>query len=265
LPFRFDIPEGCILNAPHPYPVAVRHVIGHLLPDLMMGCLHQAVPDRVAAEGSSCLWNPPLRGGSAVSGQARGNKPVLPDFEIITFNSGGTGARKTLDGLSATAFPSGVRTMPVEATENVAPVVFWRKELRPDSAGAGHTRGGFGQIMEIAGKGDLEFAVNAVFDRVANAPRGRDGGGDGAAGEVGLKSGIKLRTKGFQIIPDGERLMLLLPGGGGLGDSATRDPALVARDVRDGLVSVAAARGEYRVAVAQDGVVDEAGTATLRS
>ncbi len=124
-PFRMQIPEGCILNAPRPYPVSVRHVIGHLLPDLMMGCLHQAVPSRVTAEGASALWNPPLRGGGSVSGQARGNRQVVADFEIITFNSGGTGARPTADGLDATAFPSGVRTMPVEATENVAPVVFW--------------------------------------------------------------------------------------------------------------------------------------------
>jgi N-methylhydantoinase B len=126
-PFRMKIPEGSILSAPRPWPVSVRHVIGQLLPDLMMGCLHQAVPDRVAAEGSSALWNPPLRGGPSVSGQARGNRPALPEFEIVSFNSGGTGARPTLDGLDATAFPSGVRTMPVEATENVAPVIFWRK------------------------------------------------------------------------------------------------------------------------------------------
>ncbi|MBS0562838.1 MAG: hydantoinase B/oxoprolinase family protein, partial [Proteobacteria bacterium] len=246
-PFRMKIPEGCILNAPRPYPVSVRHVIGHLLPDLMMGCLHQAVPDRVAAEGSSALWNPPLRGGSAVSGQARGNKPVLADFEIITFNSGGTGARPGLDGLDATAFPSGVRTMPVEATENVAPIVIWRKELREGSGGAGKTRGGMGQIMEIAGKGDLEFAVNATFDRVANAPKGRDGGLAGAPGVVALKSGAKLRTKGFQIIPDGDRLILQLAGGGGMGDPKQRDPALVARDVRDGLVSAEEAREVYGV------------------
>ncbi len=264
LPFRFRIPEGCILNAPRPYPVAVRHVIGHLLPDMMMGCLHQAVPDRVAAEGSSCLWNPPLRGGSAVSGQGRGNKPVLADFEIITFNSGGTGARPAHDGLDATAFPSGVRTMPVEATENVAPVVFWRKELRPDSAGAGRTRGGFGQIMQIAGKDDLEFAVNAVFDRVANPPRGRDGGQSGAGGVVALASGATLRTKGFQVIPDGEHLLLLLPGGGGMGEATARDPALVAADVRDGLVTPDAAAQRYHVAIAADGSVDTARTAALR-
>ncbi len=252
-PFRMHIPEGCILNAPRPYPVSVRHVVGQLLPDLMMGCLYQAVPDRVAAEGSSCLWNPPLRGGSSVSGQARGNRRVLPDFEVITFNSGGTGARPTRDGLDGTAFPSGVRTMPVEATENVAPVVFWKKELRPDSGGAGRTRGGFGQVMEIGTKGELEFAVNAIFDRVAHPPKGRDGGGEGASGRVTLASGATLRTKGFQVIPDGERLLLMLPGGGGMGDPMLRDPALVARDVRDGLVSTERALADYGVTIDVEG------------
>jgi N-methylhydantoinase B len=264
-PFRMKIPEGCILNAPHPYPVSVRHVIGHLLPDLMMGCLHQAVPTRVTAEGASALWNPPFRGGSSVSGQARGNRAVVPDFEIITFNSGGTGARPTSDGLNATAFPSGVRTMPVEATENVAPVIFWQKELRPDSCGAGLTRGGTGQIMEVGAKGDLEFAVNATFDRIANAPKGREGGLNGAPGVVALKSGKTLRTKGFQVIPDGDRLILKLPGGAGMGDAATRDPALVARDVRDGLVSAENARALYKVAVGDDGIVDEKATHALRN
>jgi len=240
-PFRMRIPPGCILNAPRPYPVAVRHVTGQLLPDLMMGCLVQAVPDRVAAEGASCLWNPPLRGGTQVSGpQAK-----VEDFEIITFNSGGTGARATRDGLSGIAFPSGVRTMPVEATENVAPVIFWRKELRPDSAGAGRTRGGFGQVMEIGVKGDAEFAVNAIFDRVENPPRGRLGGHDGAPGVVALKSGARLRAKGFQIIPEGDRLVLLLPGGGGMGDPVERDREAIARDVADGLVSPEAAARDY--------------------
>jgi N-methylhydantoinase B len=240
-PFHMKIPERCILNAPRPFPVSVRHVVGQLLPDLMMGCLHQAVPDRVNAEGSSALWNPPLRGG----GQVSGADAELPDFEIITFNSGGTGARPMKDGLDGTAFPSGVRTMPVEATENVAPVIFWKNEIRPDSAGAGRTRGGFGKIMEIGTKGDAEFAVNAIFDRVANAPKGRNGAGDGAAGWVGLDDGSTIRTKGFQVVPKGRRLLLKLPGGGGMGDPKARDRAKVARDVADGLVSEAQAKALY--------------------
>ena len=175
-PFRMKIPEGCILNAPRPYPVSVRHVIGHLLPDLMMGCLHQAVPERVTAEGASALWNPPLRGGASVSGQARGNRPVMPDFEIITFNSGGTGARADAGRAERHGLSLGRAHHAGGGHRERRPVVFWRKELRPDSGGAGRTRGGTGQIMEVGAKGDLEFAVNATFDRDrqrAEGPRGR--------------------------------------------------------------------------------------------
>ncbi len=246
-PFIMEIPDTCILNAPRPYPVSVRHVVGQLLPDLMMGCLHQAVPSRVNAEGSSCLWNPPLRGGSQVSGQ----HAEVEDFEVITFNSGGTGARPTKDGLSGIAFPSGVRTMPVEATENVASVIFWEKQLRPDSAGPGRTRGGFGQTMIVGCKNEAEFAVNAIFDRVANPPKGREGGLNGAAGWVGLNdaNGTVLRTKGFQIVPKGRRLVLHLPGGGGMGDPKARDADLVKQDVADGLVSPDVAKTVYGVEV----------------
>jgi N-methylhydantoinase B len=205
-----------------------------------------------------------MRGGSAVSGQATAEKAVLPDFEIITFHSGGTGARRTLDGLDGTAFPSGVRTVPVEAIENVSPLIIWQKEIRPDSGGPGVTRGGLGQIMEIAGKDDLEFACNTIFDRITFAPLGREGGGAGAAGRVEQKSGVKMRPKGFQVIPTGDRLMLYMPGGGGMGPAAARDPEKVARDVRDGLVSAANARDIYRVVVNPDGSVNLAETSLLR-
>ena len=119
--------------------------------------------------------------------------------------------------------------------------------------------------MEVGTKGELEYAVNATFDRIANAPKGRDGGGDGAAGAVRLKSGKVLRPKGFQVIPDNDRLILELPGGGGMGDPMLRDPSLVARDVREGLVSVEEARGLYGVVVDALGVLDLAATVGLRS
>jgi len=119
--------------------------------------------------------------------------------------------------------------------------------------------------MEVGTKGELEYAVNATFDRIANAQKGRDGGGDGAPGAVRLKSGKVLRPKGFQVIPDNDRLILELPGGGGMGEPAARDPALVARDVRDGLVSPADAGRLYKVAITPDGAADMAATAKLRS
>ena len=263
-PFRMEIPGDCILNAPRPYPVAARNATGQLLPDLMMGCLHQIIPERVAAEGSSTLWNAPLRGGSAVSGQMRADHPVLPDFEIITFHSGGTGARATLDGLDGTAFPSGVRTVPVEAIENVSPLLIWRKEIRPDSGGAGRQRGGCGQIMEIAGKDELEFAVNAIFDRCTFPPAGRDGGQPGGIGRVELKSGTRLRPKGFQVIPNNDRLVLHMAGGGGMGDPVERDARMVARDLRDGVISADVARDVYKVVVTASGIVDEEETRAMR-
>jgi N-methylhydantoinase B len=166
---------------------------------------------------------------------------------VLSFHSGGTGARPTKDGLSATAFPSGVRSVPVEIIESIAPVTIWRKEYRTDSGGAGRTRGGLGQIMEIASAENAPFSVFAMFERIDHPARGRNGGRDGAAGTVTLASGKPMRGKGQQTIPPGERLRLELPGGGGFGDPKDRDREKVLRDVRDGLVSPEAAEKVYGV------------------
>jgi len=260
-------PEGSILNVPRPWPVASRHVIGHMLPDTVFGCLHQAVPDQVPAEGASSLWIVQLRGGAtALDKDARQNAPVeAPPFEIALFNSGGAGARPALDGLSATAFPSGVRTMPVEASETVAPIVIWRKELAEDSGGAGAERGGLGQEMEIGGAEGAPFSVLAQFERIDNPARGREGGANGAAGVVALASGKAMRSKGQQSIPPHDRLRLTLPGGAGYGDPFTRDTERVLEDVRDGLISSESAKRDYGVKISPDGGVDTESSAMLRA
>ncbi|RSE78630.1 hydantoinase B/oxoprolinase family protein, partial [Achromobacter denitrificans] len=58
-------------------------------------------------------------------------------------------------------------------------------------------------------------------------------------------------AKGRQLVPAGERLVVHTPGGGGLGDPATRDPARLERDVRDGLVSAGQALHAYQQAAAR--------------
>jgi N-methylhydantoinase B len=204
-----------ILNAVRPAPVSLRHVIGHMIPDLVLGALAKALPGQILAEGAAALWNihisvRPVTGGS---GQRA---------EVLMFNSGGMGARPSLDGLSATAFPSGVHTMPIEATEQTGPIVIWRKELRPGSGGDGAWRGGLGQIIEIAAEEGHEFDFSAMFDRIANPARGRNGGGDGAPGSVALDDGSPMRAKGWQHVPAGRRLVLSLPGGGGFGAPSER-------------------------------------------
>ncbi|MXV89918.1 MAG: hydantoinase B/oxoprolinase family protein, partial [Acidimicrobiia bacterium] len=160
----------------------------------------------------------------------------LPPAEILMFNSGGTGARPSLDGLTATAFPSGVMTMSAEATEQVGPIVVWRKEIRPGSGGAGRQRGGLGQIMEIGPTDGYLFEFSAMFDRVDNPARGRAGGDDGSPGRVYLDDGTPFATKGRHTVPAGRRLILELPGGGGFGDPAERDPAAAANDRLQGYV-----------------------------
>jgi N-methylhydantoinase B/oxoprolinase/acetone carboxylase alpha subunit len=264
-PIEVTAPEGSILNVAKPWPVSARHVIGQFLPDVVMGCLAQAVPDRVPAEGSACLWGAQLRGGPTVAGVASGGRNRNPaPFDLIFFNSGGSGARATKDGLSATAFPSGVRAMPTEIVEQGAPVVVWKKELRPDSGGAGERRGGLGQVVEVATLDGSPFVVFAMYDRINHAAQGRGGGGPGAAGHAAVGSGTPIRAMGRQTLPADERLHLELPGGGGFGDPRRRDPSRVAEDVREGLVSVASARADYGVAVDAEGNVDAAETAGLR-
>ncbi len=238
-PFEITAPEGCILAAKRPAPVSVRHVLGHLVPDVVLGALHKAMPDTVPAEGASALWN------IQISARPSDAQSDLPNAEVLMFNSGGTGARPGFDGLSATAFPSGVSTMSVEATEHVGPITVWRKDLREGSGGAGAMRGGLGQTIEIEPRAGYDIYFNAMFDRVENPARGRDGGADGAAGRVELADGTKLRSKGRQLVKNGQRLKLSLPGGGGYGAPGARDRAQVSADLADGFITRAQAKKDY--------------------
>lgn len=210
-PLTVSAPVGTIVNAPKPAAVCSRHVIGQMLPDVVFGCLAQAVADLVPAEGTSCLFNLNMRG--AISGGTEGNY----GFMITVTSNGGTGARPTADGLSATAYPSGVKGTPVEIAESIAPLIFWRKELRDGSGGAGRTRGGLGQVIEIESGIGMPFELLAAFDRIEHPPRGRNGGANGQAGAVSIKGGRKLKGKGTQAVQPGERLLIMTPGGGGLG------------------------------------------------
>lgn len=260
-PIRVAAPEGSILNAQHPAPVGGRHIIGHFLPGLVHGALAKVVPERVLAQGADSLWN------TQITGQKTNGEP----FTYVFFSGGGMGARPESDGLSATAFPSGIRGVPAEVIESISPVVMHKRELRPDSEGAGRHRGGFGQEMELGVRGEdggPSWNLSAMYDRTRFPAPGMLGGGDGAAGSVGTASGETLHPKRQQRIPAREHLVLKLPGGGGYGDPLERDPELVRRDVEDGLVSPERALEAYGVVLtdAEHGfVVDEEATARSRA
>ena len=265
-PITVSAPEGCVLNAKRPWPVAARHTVGHMLPDVMFGCLHQVIAGGVPAEGASSLWNPQIfGGGSLVDDVADGTDAnALAQFSTVIFHCGGAGARPEKDGLSATAFPSGVRTIPVEATESVAPVIFYRREFREGSGGAGKYRGGLGQVIELGGAGAAPIALLCNFERVRNPARGREGGQPGAPGMVSLRSQRPIRPKGRQTVPARDAICLQLPGGGGFGDPYSRDPQRVRDDVLDGLITVDDARRDYGVVIDKQGRIDSGETSRLR-
>ncbi|MBV9828965.1 MAG: hydantoinase B/oxoprolinase family protein, partial [Alphaproteobacteria bacterium] len=265
-PITVSAPDGCLLNVKRPRAVAARHTVGHMLPDVVFGCLHQVMQGGVPAEGASSLWNPQIYGGADVQDEmSDGDGIETPAFSTVIFHCGGTGARPGKDGLDVTAFPSGVRTIPVEATETIAPVMFRRREFREGSGGTGKHRGGVGQVIELGGADGNPIALLCNFERLHNPARGRDGGGLGAPGGVSLISGKPIRSKGRQTVPGGDYIRLELPGGGGFGNPAERDPQQVATDVADGLYTSEIAERDYRVALTGDGAVDPTRTAQLRA
>jgi N-methylhydantoinase B len=241
-PFEIEAPENTIVNALHPAPVALRHIVGHFVPDAVFDAFDKIVPGLVPAEGAGCLCNFQVSLRPRTDAQAPRN---ARRSEVLTFNSGGSGARPDHDGMNATAFPSGVMTMPIEATEHAGPVIIWRKELRPDSGGAGKTRGGLGQYMEVGAQEGHEFDIQAMFDRGAHPARGRRGGQNGANTTIVRSDGAEMHVKGKQFVPHGERVIMAFPGGAGYGDPQDRPHDLVKRDLARGYISAETAAIEY--------------------
>jgi N-methylhydantoinase B len=234
-------PQGSILNPRFPAAVAARHIVGHFLPHAVFGALAQVIPDRVLAEGAGNIWLTTVRG----SGDDR--------FITVFFAAGGTGARPSKDGLSATSFPSGIATAPVEVIETTSPLVIRAKELRTDSGGPGRFRGGLGQRIEVEVRTGEPYVVSSLADRMRFPAQGYQGGLPGAPGGFRTSLGRRPNPKLSLPLPAGTRFTLELPGGGGFHDPRTRDADAVARDVAEGLVSVRAAERDYGVRVTRTG------------
>jgi len=232
-PFEVVAPPGLVVSPQRPSPVTARHVVGQMLPDLMFGCLEQALGGAVPAESAGSIWVLAL-------GHAPG---AATPFNVMSVGLGGTGARPTLDGLATTAFPSGVGSIPIEVTESQAPLVFWHKEYLADSGGAGQYRGGVAQRIVVGARGGSGFVCTAAtFDRRDNPARGRSGGAAGAAGQVVIETAegaTPFVGKGVIHVPPHGRLRVDLPGGGGFGDARLRDEKQVALDLLNGMISVA--------------------------
>jgi N-methylhydantoinase B len=191
------------------------------------------------AEGAANIW----------SMQYTGTNDDGEPWTYVWFSSGGTGARPTKDGISATAFPSGVAGVPTEVIESLSPLVFRSRELVPDSGGAGRFRGGCGQEMRVTVRNPRPVSLSPLFDRTKFQAAGYEGGAPGGYGAIELSDGARFEAKGAREIAPGTEVTFRLPGGGGYYPPETRDPELVREDVIDGLVTLEAARELYRVSI----------------
>lgn len=229
-------PEGSVLNATRPAPVAGRHIIGNFQPLAVYAALAGALPGNVIA-GSSVLWITTVQGSD----------PRAGDFTSTFFASGGMGARPGKDGLSATSFPGNIAMTPIEMLESVTGVFVERKGLRVDSAGPGRHRGGLGQDMVFTVPGGEAFNVNTMNDQLTSPPFGLAGGQAGGNAGYEIDGGRPERPKARLRVRAGAPVVMRLPGGGGFGDPLERAPEAVAEDVTQGLVSEDAARRAYGV------------------
>jgi N-methylhydantoinase B len=245
-PVHVTAPPGSILNCLEPAPVGTRHLIGHLLPGVIFGALAPIVPERLIVTGADATWLTIWRGASDAG------RP----FSLTIFQSGGTGARASKDGLNTTGFPSGVAGVPAEVIETLTPLVQHAREIRTDSGGAGRFRGGLGQRTEMSCRSDRPWSVSTLIDRTRIEADGFEGGGSGALGELALASGQPVQPKSVVRIAADDRVRLTLPGGGGYGDPRLREPELVLADVVDGYVSPESARRDYGVAIEYIGPAD---------
>ena len=206
-PITISAPEGCIVNAKYPSPVAARHVVGMYVPMPILKALRQVAPDEVLAEGAGAVW----------TFQVQGKDDAGDPFTSAMFNySGGMGARRTKDGLGATCYPTGVAAVPVEVLEAAMPIQFTQKELIDGSGGEGAARGGDGQVISFHLRTNDDWLLNAVPSRLKIGAEGFEGAEDGKAGHF-LINGKDAAQANKMVMKPGDKVVLKTPGGGGYG------------------------------------------------
>lgn len=244
-PLHVSAPPGCLLNPAAPAPLGARAIVSQFLQAVVFRALALAVPDRVLADCGTPAWLPVLAGRNQA-----GNA-----FVEMMFLNGGFGAGSGRDGISCLGWPASFSGTPVEFTESEKPILIRRKELVPDSGGAGRFRGGLGQVWEWESRAGHDLTLALRGDRVAHPPLGLLGGGPGTPSRI-LRNGQPIHAKKTIAVEPGDVILLETPGSGGFGRPDERSAQSIAADVRNGYVTRAAAERLYGPSLALDGGSD---------
>ncbi len=227
-PISLKAPEASLVNSRRPAPGNSRGRVGHMIVPVVFGALAKALPDAVPAEA----------GSPAPRLNFFGPRNGADEFQCLLITSGGLGASRDRDGLPGKSFPTNTKMASLEVMEAGAPLRFVRRELVPDSGGAGRFRGGLAQEIEVEVLGKHDVYVSTSSERIKNPPRGYQGGMPGGAAALYKNRGEYLAPKGRTLLKPGETVTVRTPGGGGFGRPSARDHALIESDQASGYVSV---------------------------
>jgi N-methylhydantoinase B len=218
-PITVRAPEGSLLNPRFPAAVVSRATTGHYVPALVLGALHQVIPERVMASPGSPLW------AVSQSGTRDDGKP----YTTVLFFNGGMGATPVKDGEHVLSWPSNISSTPVEVAERNSPLFFHYKRMRAGSGGPGRFRGGLGQDILIESRSPRPIVVSFMAERTAFPAPGLAGGGAGERGDVRI-NGRRVDNRKQHVLERGDRVLIATPGGGGYGPVRARPATLSARD-----------------------------------
>jgi N-methylhydantoinase B len=225
-PITVTAPEGSLLNPRFPAAVVSRATTGHYVPALVLGALHQVIPERVMAGAGSPLW------ALSQSSTREDGKP----YKTVLFFNGGMGATPVKDGENVLSWPSNISSTPVEVAERNSPLFFHYKRLRPGSGGGGRFRGGLGQDILIESRSPRPIVLSVMAERTTFPAPGLAGGGAGGRGDVQI-NGRRVDNRKQYVLARGDRVLVSTPGGGGYGSARARDRALSERDAALGYVA----------------------------
>jgi len=241
-PLHLVAPEGSLLNPSYPAACFWRLAAGMLVSELMFRILAKIAPDRVPADsGSMPTWQ----------FYVNGVRPNGESFALHQHAFGGMGGRPGDDGLASISFPYNVRDVSIEWSEMETPIIYEARELIPDSGGAGEFRGGLGQELILRAQegyvaADKPLVLSGSAGRMRFAPQGLGGGGDGSFGVISVNGVPIAPTSSPEVsFKVGDVVSLKLPGGGGYGDPAKREPSRMRGDLGAGYVTPAGAFRDY--------------------
>ncbi len=231
-----QIPEGSILNAKFPIAVKARAKTTNNLNQVLFGALWPIFGEHAQA-CNGAIWPWVLKGFDKDYG----------NYLIDMLPHGGRGGQPTMDGMLPVAYPNNSTITPIEILESKAPILFHKKELRIDSAGAGKHRGGLGQILSLKHIGNTPMIFSLTPDRITTLPLGLAGGKPGKIGKVYINGQKIFRFPAIELMPN-DVIELHIAGGGGFGPVEERTKEAILKDLDLEYISLTGANTDYGLA-----------------